>query len=333
MLPEFIKRGGNRQVWFWAGLVTAAFIVWYASTVDWETLSGTVAGVAPAVFGAAMVLLTINGLLAALWLMVITRRRDTLGAAFEVIGWQMLAASILPARLGDVAWMYLIHQKLKIPPGRAVFIALYHRLLDFVVASLFFLVSIFLVGLDFLGANIGILAGVVFALLAGIVFALEPLLTLGARVLQWAGRSFDHKVTRVLLSQLLHVRIWYRHGLPRALLWVTFAIIALRWATILAALGLLIQAMAEPPGWVDSAFLSNVYIYFSIIPLQAIGGFGAGEAGLAWALTLYGLGLGKASAISLLIRLVINLLHLGFWLATISIVALVRMAGARRRAS
>ena len=129
------------------------------------------------------------------------------------------------------------------------------------------------------------------------------------------------------------MRVWYRHGLPKAVLWVTFAIIAARWLTILAALGLLIHAMAGRLGWIDSAFLSNVYIYFSIIPLQTIGGFGAGEAGLAWVLTLYGVGLGKASAISLLIRIVINLLHFGFWLVTMAVLALLHPAGARRQAS
>jgi uncharacterized membrane protein YbhN (UPF0104 family) len=333
VLPDFLRRGSNRRVWLWASLVTALFIVWFATTVDSETLTSAIAGASPAVVLAAMALLAINGLLAVLWLVVITRRRHSLGSAFEVIGWQMLAASILPARLGDLAWIYLIHQKLKIAPGRAVFIVFYHRLLDFVVASVFFLVSILLVGTDLLGANIGLLAGSVLALLIGIVAALGPLLTLGARLLLWADETFDNRLTRILLGQILHVRVWYRHGLPKMLLWVTFAIIAARWLAILAALSLLIHAMAGPLGWIDSAFLSNVYIYLSIIPLQTFGGFGVGEAGLAWVLTLYGLGLGKASAISLLIRIVINLLHVGFWLVTIVAVTLLEWVHARREAS
>lgn len=333
MLPDFLKRGSNRRIWFWASLVTVAFIAWFAATVDWQILRTAIAEAGPAILVAAMVLLTANGLLAVVWLHVITRRRHSLRGAFEVVGWQMLASSILPARLGDLAWMYLIHQKLKIAPGRAIFIALYHRLLDFVVASLFFVMSILLVGVDLLGANIGLAAGLVLALLIGIVAMLEPLLTLGARLLQWASRTFDHRLTRILLRQLLHVRVWYRHELPKSLLWVTFAIIAARWLAILAALGLLIHTMAGSLDWNDSAFLSNVYIYFSIIPLQTIGGFGVGEAGLAWVLTLYGLSLGKASAISLLIRIIINLLHVGFWLATIAVVALMELAGASRKGS
>lgn len=333
MLPDFLKRRSNRRLWFWASLLTGLFIVWFAKTVDWATLSSTITEAGLVTLLTATAFLTCNGLLAVLWLVVITQRRHTLRGAFEVVGWQMLASSILPARLGDLAWMYLIHQKLNVAPGRAVFVALYHRLLDFVVASMFFVISILLIGVDLFGANIGLLAGLVLTLLIGIVAALEPLLTLGARLLLWADGIFDNRLTQTLLGQLLHVRVWYRHGLPKTLLWVTFAIIATRWVTILAALGLLIHAMAAPLSWTDSAFLSNLYIYFSIIPLQTIGGFGAGEAGLAWVLTLYGVGLDKASAISLLIRIVINVLHVGFWLATMSVMALMDLVSRRRQAS
>jgi uncharacterized protein (TIRG00374 family) len=279
-----------------------------------------------------MALLVVNELLAALWLIVITRGHHAVGRAFEVVGWSLLASTILPARLGDLAWMYLIHQKMKIAPGRAIFIALYHRLLDFVVVSLLFLASIPLVGIDLLGANIGLLAGLVLALLVGIAATLESLLTLGARLLLKIDRSFDRRLIRKLLGQLLHVRVWYRHGLPKAMLWGTFAIIVVRWLAIVACLVLIIHSTAGSLDWTDSAFLSNVYIYFSIIPLQTIGGFGFGEVGLAWVLTLFGFGLAKASAISLLIRIVINLANVGFGLLIIAVSAASEAMGARRRA-
>jgi len=330
VLPDFLTRGNNTRLWTWALLGTALFALWFGATVDWETLSGALADAGLKVIAAALVLLILNGLLAIAWLSVITRRNNISGA-FEVIGWQFLAATLLPARLSDVAWMYLIHKKLNIAPGRAVFIALYHRLLDFVVASLFFLVSVLALGSGLLGAHTELLAALVFAILIAIVASLEFFLTLGARILQWFERHTDKRLAHILLGQLLHVRVWYRHGLPKSLLWLTFAIIVARWVAILAALGILIHAMAAPLGWTDSAFLSNVYIYFSIIPLQTIGGFGAGEAGLAWVLTLYGLTLGKASAIALLIRMLINLLHIGFWAVTA--VSLAAIDSFRKQAS
>ena len=58
-------------------------------------------------------------------------------------------------------------------------------------------------------------------------------------------------------------------------------------------------------------------------------GRGSGEAGLAWLLVLYGLSVGRASAIGLMIRLLLNMVHVALWLATVTVLKLRELAAAR----
>ena len=132
-------------------------------------------------------------------------------------------------------------------------------------------------------------------------------------------RRFHRRWLRLALEHVLRIRVWYRHRLQRDQVVLSFLVIVLRWVTILAALTLIIDTLAPHIANRDSFFLANTYVYFGIVPLQAVGGFGSGEAGLAWMLTYYGVPLAKASAVGLLLRLLINLVHLALWGLVLSV--------------
>lgn len=319
MLPEFLKPNSQRVVWLTASIVAVLCLVWFGSTVEWSLLAGLVRQAGWPAFLAALFLSTVNGLLAVLWLVVVCRRPGAARGAFQVVSWQMLAASILPARLSDLAWMYFMHRWLALKASRAIFVALYHRLLDFIVVCFLVLTAILAANLDLTGGHIGVVAAVLLLFFSIVVTSLTHILSLGATVLIWLHRRLQHRVTRSLLAQLLHVRIWYRHGLPKSLLWFALAIIVGRWLAIFGAFTILIHAMAPVLDFRDSLLATAIYVFFGIVPLQTFGGFGAGEAGLAWILTLYGIGIGTASTISLLCRLALNIMHVGFWLIIVSV--------------
>ena len=130
---------------------------------------------------------------------------------------------------------------------------------------------------------------------------------------------------------MLRVRIWYRHRLERKQVVLSFIVIVLRWVTILAAVAIVISALAAPVSASDSFLLANAYVYFGIVPLQSVGGFGSGEAGLAWMLTHYGVPLAKASAIGLLLRLLINLVHVSLWAWVLGLLWLLERAARDRQ--
>jgi hypothetical protein len=159
------------------------------------------------------------------------------------------------------------------------------------------------------------------ALVAGVVYLDRSLGALARCLIH--GKQRRSRRLRGLLGQLLRVRIWYRHRLSREQIALSFAIIVMRWITIMAALAIVIAALATGVTAADSFFLANTYVYLGIIPLQSFGGFGSGEAGLAWLLTHYGFGLTQASAIGVVLRLLINGVHVLLWLGILAALAVV----------
>ena len=309
-LPRALSFLEHRNAWLLSAIGTAAMLLFFVLTLDRATLSEVWRSISLRVICLTVVLLGVNSLLDGLWLTTITRGSARRRDAYRVVAWQMLVSSVLPARLGDVAWMYFVHRWLKQPAARAVFVTFYHRLQDFIVVSLLLVLSLILARSQVGGAPALVIA-VALCVAMGLACAtLGHLLALLAAALLRLHRRFHRRWLRVALEHVLRIRIWYRHRLQRDQVVKSFIVIALRWVAILAAVALIIATLVPSVTAGDSFFLANAYIYLGIVPVQSVGGFGTGEAGLAWILTYYGLPLAKASAVGLLLRLLINLVHL-----------------------
>ncbi len=319
----------HRNAWLAAAFGTLAMVLFFVLTLDTATVRSAWASVSLRLFLITATLISINGLLDGLWLTTITRGSAPRRDAYRVVAWHMLLSSILPARLGDLAWMYFVHTWLKQPTARAVFVTFYHRLQDFIVVSLMLMLSLLITQGGVGGVATVVVALVLFAVMVLISVSIGQLLGLLAALLLKMQRRFQRRWLHRGLEQVLRIRVWYRHRLQRDQVVQSFIVIVLRWVTILAALTLIIVTLAPHIAARDSFFLANAYIYFGILPLQSVGGFGSGEAGLAWMLTHYGVPLAKASAVGLLLRLLINLVHLVLW----AVVLVVLRLGCRRQAS
>ena len=328
-LPRVLSFLKHRNAWRAAVFGTAVMVLFFALTLDGVALRAAWQSISLRLFLVTAALISINGLLDGWWLSVITRAPQR--NAYRVVAWHMLLSSILPARLGDLGWMYFIHNWLAQPLARAVFVTFYHRLQDFIVVSLMLMLSLALVRTHIGGAPL-LIATLLVLLVVGVVCAsLAQLLGVLAAVVLKLHRRFHRPWLRQVLEHVLRVRIWYRHRLERKQVVLSFIVIVLRWVTILAAVAIVISALAAPVSASDSFLLANAYVYFGIVPLQSVGGFGSGEAGLAWMLTHYGVPLAKASAIGLLLRLLINLVHVSLWAWVLGLLWLLERAARDRQ--
>ena len=303
----------HRNAWLATAFGTVIMVMFFVLTLDGATLRSAWQSISLRLFLVTAALISINGLLDGLWLTTITRGSALRRDAYRVVAWHMLWSSILPARLGDLAWMYCVHAWLKQPAARALFVTFYHRLQDFIVVSLMLMLSLLVAQSSLGGVTTAAVALVLFAVMTAICVSIGQLLGLLAAVLLTLQRRIHRRWLHRALAQVLRIRVWYRHRLQRDQVVQSFVIIFVRWVTILAALTLIIATLAPNLANHDDFFLANAYVYFGILPLQSVGGFGSGEAGLAWMLTHYGVPLAKASAVGLLLRLLISLVHLALW--------------------
>jgi len=324
LIPEFLRLRSHRAIWISSALATVAIIIWYALTTDLSAFTGVFkqAGIGAAAIMVACI--TVNGVLVLSWLMLIAGRRASLAGASRVFAWHMLIFTILP-RLGDLALMYFLHRWLNFRGGQAVFVTLYLRLQDFIVVSGFFVLAVVALGAHALGTNMGLAIGVLLVILIGVIVGLERLLTLAVLLIRRLDRTFGLGLTHLAYCQLLQIRVWYRHSLNPTILWGGFTIIIVRWVALFSGMAVLIHAAAPQLDWLDGVFASIAYVLMGIVPLQAFGGFGIGEAGLAWLLTFYGVGLAMASSIGLVLRLLTNIVNLALFLAIMLALNLSRM--------
>jgi len=322
-LPGYLNVAEHRAQWLWALLGTAVMALFFSFTLDGGTLARAWRSMPLASVVCAFVLLGVNGLLDAWWLNTMTPGHAQRGTAYRVMAWHLLLTSILPARLGDLGWIYFVHRWLGHPPARAIFVTFYHRLQDFIVVSVLMITALVALRPDLVTWQIAsVTFGLLATLLAGVAFLDRSFGMLARCLIQCKQRQSRRRLRR-LLAQLLRVRVWYRHRLSRKQIAQSFAIIVLRWVTIMAALAIVIAALAPGLTATDSFFLANAYVYLGIIPLQSFGGFGSGEAGLAWLLTEYGFGLTQASAVGVVVRLLINGVHVLLWLGILAVLAVV----------
>lgn len=325
-LPRVLSFLEHRNAWRAAAVGTAVMVLFFALTLDGAALRDAWQSISLRLFLVTAALISINGLLDGWWLSVITRAPQR--NAYRVVAWHMLLSSILPARLGDLGWMYCMHAWLAQPLARAVFVSFYHRLQDFMVVSVMLMLSLLIVRTHIGGAPLLIASLLVLLVMGVVCVSLGQLLAVLAAIVLKLHRRFHRPWLRQVLEHVLRVRIWYRHRLERKQVLLSFVVIVLRWVAILAAVAIVISALAGPVAASDSFLLANAYVYFGIVPLQSVGGFGSGEAGLAWMLTHYGVPLAKASAIGLLLRLLINLVHVTLWASVLGLLWLLRR-GAR----
>lgn len=316
-LASALRLLDQRNAWWAAALGTLAMLAFFVLTLDAGAVRDAWQALTPRLLVVVALLIGINGLLDASWMTVITGAPQA--QSYRVVAWHMMMSSVLPARLGDVGLMVCMHRWLAQPPARAVFVTLYHRLQDFIIVSLMLLLSL-LVARTQLGGVPVLMAALLILLMMGVVCGnLGRLLGVLAALVLRLQRRFHRRWLRHVLTQVLHVRIWYRHRLTRRQVLWSFVVIVLRWVTILAALTLVIRSLAAQVSAGDSFLLANAYVYFGIVPVQSIGGFGSGEAGLAWMLTHYGVPLAHASAVGLLLRLMINLVHIVLWALVVAV--------------
>ncbi len=221
--------------------------------------------------------------------------------AAEVLLWSFL----LPFKLGELTFPWLIHRRLNVPLGEAAGLLLFVRLADLAVVAGLFTIGLGLVGFDrdllwaaalLIGGGALLAAPAVLALLGGLAYAWLPA---RPRLLRQAAAGASH-------ARTLRARLWL--ALTTLGLWGTHAVIA---ALALRACGVTPDAatalLASSAG--NLAFALPVTGVLGLGPQQVAFATAVSETGTAWevavsaAITTYVVVVSAALAAGLAARL------------------------------
>jgi uncharacterized protein (TIRG00374 family) len=210
---------------------------------------------------------------------------------FNIVSMHNLANMIIPARVGEVSFLYL-NKRYGITSGESLGSLITARVFDLAITSVFVVISIF-----FVYRNVQLLNGIL--LLLGLVFGLIAaafvlLFRYKKRFLGW----FD-KITKILkMNEKKHVKI-FKSRLIEAYQLITnldkgkiktavLTSVAL-WLILYLVNFAFLLAFNVTIGFMETIFMISVLVLLPLIPFYGLGGFGTFEITLSFFLILFGI--------------------------------------------
>lgn len=219
---------------------------------------------------------------------------------FPIVLIHYMALNIIPARLGELSYVYLLKRINEVPTGYSISNLLLARVFDqFAIASLFLLAVgwVDLPGqwLDLVSLGVGIFFLITLVMLMAILICKEQVLHWIQRIfhrLKWDQRSFLQKVLQTLESMVSALReIQVKKQAVRI-----FALSLLIWVCIFSLNYVLLLAFHVPLTYIEVVLSSTFLILLSLLPLRAFSMIGVHET--TWVFIAIALGVSRNVAIT-----------------------------------
>lgn len=231
---------------------------------------------------------------------ILLDKKISLTDLFHIVCVHNMVNSILPARSGELSYIYILKKYHDKSAGEGVATLIVARVLDFIIISLlFFVSSLFVNDLPEMFSSIIWLVVLFMVLLA--VF-LIILLYEGEVFLRFANAIFTtfkldkNILVNFFLGKAKEVVDSFKNiknnGKMMELCIISFII----WLSLYFLNYALIKSLDINIGFFEVLLASTFVVFMSILPIQGLGGFGTYEVG--WAIGFIGIGLTKELAIN-----------------------------------
>jgi len=287
-------------------------------TSDVASFHAIVSSLAWPLLAVAMIFMMAEGILTATRLAYFSGRHTHGTPALRANAWYALSLVSLPARLGEVAGIFILERYLGQSRVEASMSIVVQRVYDAACLAAIFTLALLLVATD---PDLKLLIWVglgVFTLTALALILLPRLLSFGVGVVHRTLSSKRGWRTK-MRSMLFRARTWHRHRIvPRGNLRPTL-ISAARWCANIIGFSLTIAAVRPDLGIEQFVVIASASTFLALIPLQFVGGVGIGDVGVAGLLVLFGDAWETAVATSVVIRIAIILAPVLFWIFVMSL--------------
>ena len=314
MNPVFAK--APRSVWLIAGVVSAGLLATVAFFADLHTITALVAQVPWWLIALGTAALMLEGACTALRIKLLSRASPRFRDCLAVTAWWVLGLALLPARLGELAGIHMLRQRLGHSLGEALSSLSVQRLFD---AAIMFVAGALAVAMQ--TQLVGRTEAIAFSAIAAVALTLA-LWNLTAvfgfcaqRLHPWRRR----RGIRLIFRTLLQARGAAKRVLTRRRLAAIGLVSVAKWCINLCALALLILALVPALGALQRVSVAILYNLAAIVPLQTVGGVGIGEVSIAAGVAWYGHGAVIAASSALLLRVVLTGAPILFWFLVVAV--------------
>jgi len=296
--------------WVSAVVVTGVLLGLLFSQINLQQLWSQYTKVPTWIWFAVVGCFALEGLLSTRRIQICAAAQTAFSAAFNVNGWYVALVLALPARMGEIGAVAILHRAAAMPLGAATLSIVFQRLLDVVCLLAVSLCLLFLATAErgtWLPAGGAVLCATLFAL-----YKLERLLTCSAACLRRWVRS--QRLTARLFVLLLQARRWLRTLSARRYAHAV-ALSLFKWAVTCTGITLLISALADI-GTGPAMSATGLFSMTSAIPVHGLGGIGIGEYSLTAVLLAQQIPMSIAAGTALGVRAFIILFGMSFFLLT-----------------
>lgn len=303
---------GHRRIDVWQAVFLlggAAMLVWILATSDrdilWQIAGNlTVWGSVQMVFLAILVHLV---LALRLRLSTPALAAQPLARILGISLRQGILLLALPARGGDLTYPFVLARLANMPVRDAVMNLLLIRSADFLVIALYFVIAFLLVSVDITtGVASWALIAATLLVAGGTFFAIEPLSRTATRATLRLSGGRRHALVR------LFYRLNRMAGTVRMRRkWTVLSMTVLRWAAGIYLFWTLVNLAGADLTPTAAFFSVMCLLAFSLIPVQTIGGIGAGDGAFVAAMVAVGVSLPQAIIVAITVRIAWIILLLG----------------------
>ncbi len=296
-----------RWIWLVSLAVSVGALVVLLSQVEFDRIVSLLEGADRTLLAAAFAAFFLDALFRAIRLAVLVpdARDHSATGVLRVVALQGIYSMVIPARLGEVAYMVLLNRMLGLRPGAAVANVIYQRICDLVVGMMLFGAAVAIV-IDWNLLQPIVVVMMILAL-CGVValwMRLEQALEfLGRLIVRWPGRRW--RISQTVLRTVLQARRWANLTTEPGRRARVLVHTVLQWVCSLLAVAFLLLAFRQDMSVAELLFVGVGFQFVAAIPVYAIGGFGVAEAGLAGLLLILGYPLDVAASLSIAVRFLI----------------------------
>ncbi|MBA2743872.1 MAG: flippase-like domain-containing protein [Chthoniobacterales bacterium] len=326
------RAAGVRRRWIGTALATIAALV----IVVWFSRPSTIAQVAESIgWSGAFVILALYLIMqvlrtARIWCALSEPERPRFGTVFAIVAIHQCLNHLLPLRLGEVGFPFLMKRYGGVPAANAISLLLVVRLQELLVLALLFagaVVTHIFFSINRLPASWLIAVAVMAAIALAALFWSVPLVLARSSARIRRLQSFPgHIATKVRLADFLdRLRTqWTARVSParRALAWLLTVAI---WMTSFFASMEALRFGGFRISYAETILGSTIASLSHVLPVNAFGSFGSLEAGWTFGFAMLGF---EAKGI-LAVGFVLHLLTV-FFLAALSLLAWVSLPRANR---
>ncbi len=296
VLPKTVKQSAKIS----AVVITIVLVAILLSQIQIADVITTLAGIDPLYLAVGFVLYVCSYFFRALRFHILLNNKVSIKHLFSIVCVHNMANNILPARTGEISYVYLVKKLHNIPIGEGIVTLMVAKVFDFITISLLFFVSaVFIENLPSITAKaISFVAGLLILML----IVLFSFLYFGEKFMDVIGRLVNRNgvknirwVQYLLRKASETVQSFNEIKSKRTIVTAILASIVL-WIFTYSIIFTFVKGMQLQLGFLEMVLAFTFLTAINTLPLRNVAGFGTTEG--AWTLVLMGFNIPMTTAIA-----------------------------------